>query len=456
MMLPLPRPLLGAACFVVLSSIASAAATAWPTWRGPSGAGVAPDAKPPLKWSNTENIKWKVKLPGDGHATPIVWQDRMFVLTAIETNEEAPSAQKSAANADAPPPKGGKRGAPKGGGFGGGPPSAKVHEWAVIALDRATGKILWQKTARREVPHEGHHATHGYASGSPVTDGEFVYASFGSRGVYCYDFQGNLKWEKNLGRMRTKMGFGEGASPALAGHLLLVPWDHEDGSSLVALDKRTGAEVWRKGRDENSSWSTPLVIEHEGRAQAVVTASNKTRSYDPQTGELLWEAAGLTGNVIPMPVTGHGRVYVTSGFRGFSIQAIKLSARGDVSETDNIVWSVRHSAPYVPSPVLSGDRLFTIKSNDAFLSCLDAHTGKFHFQDQRLTGLRTIYSSPIAANGHLYVMDREGTTVVVKDAPNFEIVATNKLSDGIDASPVLLGKEIYLRGHEFLYCIAEG
>ncbi|HUR59470.1 MAG TPA: PQQ-binding-like beta-propeller repeat protein [Opitutaceae bacterium] len=449
------RPLLAASCFAALSSLAGAAAANWPTWRGPSGAGVAPDARPPLKWSDTENIKWKTKLPGDGHATPIVWQDRMFVLTAIETNEAPPTAQKTAV-ADAPQPKGGKRGASKGGGFGGGPASAKVHEWAVIALDRGTGKILWQKIARREVPHEGHHATHGYASGSPVTDGEYLYASFGSRGVYCYDFAGNLKWEKDLGRMRTRMGFGEGASPALAGNLLLVPWDHEDGSSIVALDKRTGAEVWRKGRDEISSWSTPLIVEHEGRSQAVVTASNKTRSYDAKTGELIWEAAGLTGNVIPMPVTGHGRVYVTSGFRGFSIQAIKLSARGDVSETDNIVWSVRHSAPYVPSPVLSGDRLYTIKSNDAFLSCLDAHTGKFHFQDQRLTGLRTIYSSPIAANGYLFVTDREGTAVVLKDGPTFEIVATNKLGDGIDASPVMLGKEIYLRGHEYLYCIAEG
>ena len=439
----------------------AATSAAWPTWRGPSGAGVAPGAQPPTKWSDTENIKWKAKLPGDGHATPIVWNDRIFVLTAIPTNETPggkPANTADAADASAASPKGGKRGGPRGGGGGpgGGPAPTNVHEWAVVALERGTGKVVWQKVARREVPHEGHHATHGYASGSPVTDGEHVYASFGSHGIFCYDFAGNLKWEKDLGDMRTRMGFGEGSSPALAGNLLLVLWDHEDGSFIVALDKKTGAEVWRSPRDEISSWSTPLVVEHDGQLQAIVAASKRTRSYDVKTGKVIWEAAGLTGNVIPMPVTGHGRVYVASGFRGYSIQAIKLSSRGDVSDTDNVIWNVRHSAPYVPSPVLSGDRLYVLKSNDAYLSCLHAHTGEFHFQDQRLTGLRTIYSSPIAANGHLYITDREGTTLVLKDAPTYEVVATNKLSDGIDASPVMIGRELFLRGHGFLYCIAEG
>jgi outer membrane protein assembly factor BamB len=265
-----------------------------------------------------------------------------------------------------------------------------------------------------------------------------------------------LKWEKDFGDMRTRGGFGEGSSPALAGRLLIINWDHEDQSFIVALDKTNGTEVWRKERDEVSSWSTPLVVEHAGRRQAIIAASKRTRSYDVETGEVIWEAGGLTGNVIPMPVSGHGMAYVMSGFRGFSIQAIKLSSRGDVTDTDNIVWSIRRSAPYVPSPVLSGDRLYMSKSNDAYLSCLNALTGEVIYQDQALPEVRSIYASPLAANGYLYIVGREGTVMVVKDAPKFEVVATNTLNDRIDASPVMLEKELFLRGHEALYCITEG
>jgi outer membrane protein assembly factor BamB len=214
--------------------------------------------------------------------------------------------------------------------------------------------------------------------------------------------------------------------------------------------------VWRTDRDERSSWSTPVIVEVDGKLQAIVAASKRTRSYDVQTGKLIWEATGLTGNVIPTPVVGHGMVYVMSGFQGNSIQAIKLSSRGDVSGTDNIVWSARQSAPYVPSPVLSGDRLYMGKSNDAYLSCLNARTGEPLYQNQPLEGMRGLYASPVAANGYLYVVGREGMIMVLKDAEKFEVVATNTLSDRIDASPVVLDKELFLRGHEFLYCIAEG
>jgi outer membrane protein assembly factor BamB len=431
--------------------------SSWPTWRGTSGAGTAPGAKPPTTWSEEKNIKWKARVPGAGYSTPIIWQNRIFLVTAIEGTEPTPPTAIAELKEDAASSRGGKRGAGRkgGGGFGGGPAPTKPYDFVVLALDRDTGKIIWQKTARRETPHEGRHQTNTFASASPVTDGEYLYVPFGSRGFYCFDFNGNLKWEKDLGDMRTRGGFGEGASPALAGRLLIINWDHEDQSFIVALDKETGAEVWRKERDEISSWSTPLIVEHEGRQQAIVAASKRTRSYDAATGEVLWEAAGLTGNVIPMPVVGHGMVYVMSGFRGFSIQAIKLSSRGDVTETDNITWSLRRSAPYVPSPVLSGDRLYMSKSNDAYLSCLNALTGEVYYQDQTLPGVRSIYASPLAANGHLYIVGREGTVMVLKDAATFEVVATNMLNDRIDASPAMLEKELFLRGHEYLYCIAE-
>ena len=236
---------------------------------------------------------------------------------------------------------------------------------------------------------------------------------------------------------------------------MIVPWDHEAGSFIVALDKNTGAEVWRKDRDERQTWTTPLIVEAAGKVQAIIPATNRTRSYDVANGDVIWEAGGLTGNVIPMPVAGHGLAYVMSGFRGHSIQAIKLTSKGDVTETENVVWSVRRGAPYVPSPVLLGDRLYMTKGNDAYLSCLNAHTGETHYQDQVLPEMLGIYASPLAANGYLYVFGRNGTTVIVKDAPEFEVVATNKLNDKIDASAAMLGQELFLRGHDYLYCISE-
>lgn len=281
--------------------------SSWPTWRGPSNTGTAPGAQPPLTWSETQNLKWKVRVPGEGYSTPIIWQDRIFLLAAVESQAQAPTSSVSRDEPATGSARGGRRGgAPKGGGFGGDPAPAKSYEFVVLALDRGSGKIVWQKTARKAVPHEGHHPTNTFASASPVTDGEHLYVGFGSRGFYCYDLQGNLKWEKDLGDMQTKMGFGEGSSPALAGRLLIVNWDHEGQSFIVALDKQTGAEVWRTPRDETSSWSTPLIVEHDGKQQAIIPASKKTRSYDTETGELLWEAGGLTGNVIPMAVASHG------------------------------------------------------------------------------------------------------------------------------------------------------
>lgn len=447
---------LSLACF--LAPAIGQAGSVWPTWRGTSGAGTAPGAQPPLTWSTEKNLKWKTAIPGLGFSTPIIWENRIFLLTAIETNEEKPAeASASAAEPAAPAgdKKGGRRKGPGNFGGAGGVPS-KFFEFAVIALDRGTGKILWQKTARREVPHEGRHATNSYASASPVTDGEHLYVPFGSRGFYCYDLQGNLKWEKDLGNMRTRGSFGEGASPALAGNLLLIHWDHEDGSYIVALDKKTGKEVWRKDRDEVSSWSTPLIVEVGGRQQAIVSATTRTRSYDVATGDIVWEAGGQTMNVIPMPVTGNGLVYVASGFRGNSLQAIKLSAKGDVTDSADIVWSFKKSTPYVPSPALSGERIYFIRSNDAILSCLNALTGEVHYQDKQLPGVRGgVYASPLVANGHVYIVGREGTTLALKDKADFEVISTNSLDERIDASPVALDRELFLRGHEHLYCFSE-
>ncbi len=246
-----------------------------------------------------------------------------------------------------------------------------------FALTRADGKVRWQRIAREETPHEGHHRTEGtFASASPVTNGERVYAFFGSRGLYCYDVSGKLLWQEDFGDMKIKMTFGEGSSPALHGETLVVTWDHEGESFIVALDKRTGKPRWKQSRAEQTSWATPLIVEHGGQTQVIAAATAKIRSYDLADGRLIWECGGLTQNVIPTPVAADGVVYVTSGFRGAALMAIKLGRTGDLTESDAILWSYKKNTPYVPSPLLYGNKLYLLSGNTETLSCFDVKTGK--------------------------------------------------------------------------------
>lgn len=456
---------------ISVAAVSSAAAPSenWPQWRGPLANGVSPKGDPPVEWSETRNVKWKRALPGRGMATPVIWGDKLFVLTAVAFGEKRESPAVSARPGGGRPggdrPGGGKRsggrrsggkrtGGKRSGGFSMSQAPSQSHRFTVMALDRNTGKTIWTKTAREEFPHEGHHRDHGFASSSPVTDGELLFAHFGSRGLYCYDLNGALKWDKDLGDMRTRAGFGEGVSPALAGGRLIVNWDHEGQSFIVALDKRTGRELWRKNRDEQTSWTTPFIVEVAGWEQAIVAGTKMTRSYDVATGEIVWEASGQTANVIPTPVVGHGMVYLTSGFRGNALQAIKLTARGDVSGTSAIAWQHNRGTPYVPSALLSGDRLYFHKSNDAMISCFAAKSGKAHYEEERLEGLRGVYASPVAANGRIYILGRQGASVVIEDSPKLNVVGRNKLDDRFDASPAIIGDALYLRGHKSLYCIA--
>lgn len=416
----------------------------WPQWRGPLAIGVAPQGNPPVTWSETKSVRWKVKIPGKGSASPIVWGDRVFVLTAVPTDKHVePKETEEEEEAT------GRRRRQ-------GIEPTTVQRFVVLALDRKTGKILWQRTAAEELPHEGTHMTGTWASNSPVTDGEHVYAFFGSRGLYCYDMEGNLVWSKDFGQMTIRLGFGEGSSPALYGDKLIVNWDHEGQSFIMALDKRTGTEIWRVNRDEITSWTTPLVVEHEGRPQVVTSATNRVRSYDLETGKLLWETAGMTLNTIPSPVAANGMVYLTSGFRGNALLAIRLSeAEGDITDTEAVVWKLDRDTPYVPSPLLYEDTLYFLKSNSGILSCFNARTGKAYYGQQRVEGLETVYASPVGVAGRVYIADREGTTVVIEHGSEYKVLSRNKLDDGFDASPAIVGNEIYLRGHQYLYRISE-
>jgi outer membrane protein assembly factor BamB len=443
----------------------------WPQWRGPLATGVAPAADPPTTWSETSNVKWKVRIPGRGTATPIVWGDKVFVQTAIPKekdqeksaekggSEEPPKvADKPTAPPAADPPR--REGDPPRRGPGRGFSMRSVRpteplKFTVLCLDRATGKTVWRTTLREELPHEGHHPDHGFSSHSPVTDGQHIFAYFGSRGLHCLDMQGNLLWSKDLGKMRTKNSFGEGSSPALAGNLVIVNWDHEGEDFIAAFDKETGKEVWRQARDEETSWGTPIVVRHGDQTQVVTSATRRVRGYDLATGKLLWECAGLGSNAIPSPVAADGMVFATSGFRGSALLAIRLGATGDLTETDAVAWKLTRSTPYVPSPLLYGDRLYFYASNNAILSCFAAKTGKALVEPQRVEGMSGVYASPVGAGGRVYLVGRDGKSVVIRDADKLEILATNRLDDRFDASPAAAGKELFLRGHTALYCIAQ-
>jgi outer membrane protein assembly factor BamB len=255
--------------------------------------------------------------------------------------------------------------------------------------------------------------------------------------------------------MRTKLMFGEGSSPALAGDTLIVVMDHEGDSFIYALDKETGKTIWKKPRDERTTWATPIVVEVSGKMQVIANATKRVRSYDLETGDLIWECGGQTGNVIPSPVSGFGKVFCASGFRGNALQAIELGHTGDLTGSDAISWQVDKATPYVPSPLLYGDKIYVCSGNKAVISCYQAETGKPYFVKRKLESLGEIFASPVGAAGRVYFVGRKGVTKVIKLSDDFEVLATNTLDDEFDSSPAIVGDELFLKGKQRLYCIAE-
>jgi outer membrane protein assembly factor BamB len=410
----------------------------WHHWRGPLANGTAPHGDPPVAWDEQTNIKWKAPLPGQGTTTPIVWGDRVFVLTAIETDRVARPDEL---------PKVNRRGEAKT------TPPNRFHKFDVLCFDRRTGELRWRRTANEQVPHEGHNPNHTYCAGSPTTDGRFLYVSFGSFGIYCYDFDGKLVWQRDLGRQQTRLAWGEAVTPVIHGNDLLLNWDQEVDGALYCLDARTGQTRWKVDRDEDSSWNTPLVVEHNGRTQVIVNATKRIRSYDLATGKELWQCGGMSTNAIPSVVAEGGIAYVMSGYTGSLAVAIPLDATGDVTETGKVLWRHTRGTPYVASPALAGGRLYFIQLFNELLTVLDTKTGKPVIDRERLPGLKTIYASPVVVAGRVYIVDRSGTTLVLKQSDKLEVLATNRLNDPIDASPVVVGKQLFLRGAKYLYCI---
>jgi outer membrane protein assembly factor BamB len=409
----------------------------WPQWRGPLGTGEAPAARPPLEWGDGKNVRWKVEIPGRGKSTPVIWGDLVLLTTAApSTKPPAPGATSVGSSHPAVRP------------------ADAPLEFVVLALSRADGSVKWRRVVREELPHEGLHQDGTYASGSVLTDGSRVYAFFGSRGLYALDMQGKPIWDKDLGRMQTRNSFGEGASPALHSDTLVVNWDHEGSDFIVALDSRTGQEKWRRDRNEPTTWATPHIVVHGGKPQVIVNGRNVVVSYDLASGEPIWTAPGLTENVIPSPVSGDGFVFAMSGFRGNMARAIDLAqARGTISAAPAVAWNYDRDTPYVPSPLLYRGGLYFLKSNSGVLTQLDAKTGAVRYT-QRLEATPNVYASPVAADGRVYIVGREGTTVVIEAGPEAKVLATNVLDESTDASLALVDREIYLRGSKHLYRIS--
>jgi outer membrane protein assembly factor BamB len=418
----------------------------WPRWRGPFDNGMA-KGDAPLTWSDSQRVAWKAELPGRGHSTPVVWGNRIFVATAVPTGK-LPAATP-------PPPEAAAAGGRRRGGPGGGSGPQAEHSLMLMAFDRKTGKRLWEKTSRTVTPHDGFHQQYGsFASHSPVVDARHVIVSFGSNGVYCYTHDGQLVWEKDLGlKMRMLLSFGEGSAPALDGNTVVLLYDHEGDSLLVALDKATGRELWRTPRPVGSTWSTPLIAQVDGKKQVIVSATKFVGGYDLATGKLIWQATGLGRNVIPQPVVADGTVHVMSGYQQPNQLAIRLGREGDLTATDAVIWQNQRGNSYTPSPVLHEGKLYFL-TDSGTLSCVDAKTGKPYYAQQRLPKPYSFKASPVGANGKLYLATEDGDVVVVKMGEAFEVLATNTLADEMFiASPVILDGEIFLRGRNTLYCI---
>jgi outer membrane protein assembly factor BamB len=423
-----------------LNSMSAASTDAsWPQWRGPSGQGVSTEKNLPAEWSSTKNIKWKTPIAGRGHSSPIVWGNRIFLTTAIE-GPFVPGA-KAVKHMD-----GDKE-------FLHPDSVGADHKQLlkVICVNRETGKILWEQTAFEGTPYDNRHRKSSFASSTPATDGKYVYAFFGSEGLYAYDMSGKLAWKANLGKLGT-VGMGTGTSPVLYENLVILQCDEENGASsfIVALDKKTGKKIWRTQRKVQVSWSTPLLVRTARRAELVTSGSEFVIAYDPATGSELWRHKGVESNAIPSPVANKEMVFISAGFPAKVAMAITLGGTGDLA--DAVAWKYAKGTAYVPSPILYGDYLY-LTTDRGILTCLDARTGEVKYEGGRVPVPATFTASPIAFDGKILMTSEDGDTFVVKAGPKHEIIGTNSVGEPVYASPAVADGNIFIRGERSLYCI---
>jgi outer membrane protein assembly factor BamB len=418
---------------LVLATLAFASDN-WPQFRGPGSTGVVDDPALPDKWSTTENVAWKVDIPGIGWSSPIVWGDTIFLTSVVNS---------------------GATEAPKKGLYFGGERKASndEHRWMVYAVDFKTGKILWEREVHKGVVPGPRHLKNSYASETPVTDGERVYAYFGNVGLYCFDMKGKLLWSKESKPARTRFGWGTAASPVL----------YQGRIYIEALDKKTGQSIWHVERAEGTNWATPYIWEHDGKSEIVTPGTKKVRSYD-MDGKLLWEFGGMSSITIMTPFTAHGLLYISSGYVGDQIRpvyAIKPGAKGDITlakgETSNewIAWYRPTDGPYNPSPIVYGDYYYTLLDR-GFLTCHNARTGQEMYGKQRIDPAAGAFtSSPWASNGKLFALSEDGDTFVIAAGPEYKLLGKNSLDEMCMATPAIVRGSLIIRTSSKLYRIAK-
>jgi len=418
----------------------------WPQFRGPQAQGVVERADLPDTWSATENIAWKVPVAGRGWSSPIVWGDRVFLTTVTSADDREER----------------KRGI-----YFGGDPRDKPqtpHQWRVVCLDRRDGHLLWQQVAHEGVPPEAVHRKNTYASETPATDGERVYAYFGNLGVFCYSLSGEPLWSRPLGSYKIADGMGTGSSPTLFAENLFVVNDNEEQSFLTAIDRKTGNEVWRVLRSEKTGWATPYVWQNGQRTEIVVSGSAVARAYDLE-GKPLWHLGNMSGQTIPSPVAIPELLFLASGHvldGKRPIVAVRPGAQGDITlaaqdtSSDFVAWSLRKASPYSPSLLYYRDYIYAVTDLGIF-SCLEARQGKIVYERKRLPNGRAVTASPWAYNGQVFCLSEYGETFVIKAGPEFEVVRVNALPDDelYLSTPAIAGDQLLIRSEHHLYAIRQ-
>lgn len=424
---------------VLFNSVADAGN--WPQWRGPDGQGVSTEKNLPTEWSATKNIKWKTPIAGRSHSSPIVWGNKIFLTTAIE-GPVVPGAKavkhmmgdKEFLHPDS---------------IG----ADRKHTFKVICLNANTGKILWEQTAFEGTPYDNRHRKSSFAASTPATDGKYVYAFFGSEGLYAYEMSGKLAWKADLGKLGT-VGMGTGTSPILHDKLVLMQCDEDNGeaSFIVALDKKSGKEIWKTPRKVQVSWSTPILVRTAKRAELITSGTEAIVAYDPATGKELWRHKGVESNAIPSPVANNEVVFLSAGFPTKIVMAIRMGASGDLTDSGNVAWKHSKGTAYVPSPILYGDYLY-LTTDRGILTCLDAKTGELVYEGGRVPIPATFTASPVAFDGKILLTSEDGDTFMVKAGPKHEVLGSNSVGEPVYASPAIADGRIFIRGEKNLYAI---
>ena len=380
----------------------------WPRWRGPSGQGFASGTSYPDKWSATENVLWKVRVPGEGNSSPIVWGDRIFLTTAYE----------------------------------------RGRRLSLLAFRRSDGSLLWEAFAP-EGRLESVHDKNGHASATASTDGRLVFVSFGSRGLMAFDFDGKLVWRQDLGALNNY--WGSAGSPLLYKDRVILYQDQQRAESFIAaFDSATGKPLWRTARNASVGWGTPVAIRAGGRDEIVVNGQYAVVAYDPDNGRELWRVGGTTMEVVPTVVVGHGMLFSSSGRAGPTL-AIRPGGQGDVTRT-HLVWSSPRGSPFIPSPILHGDQLYMVNDMTSIATAFDAKTGRALWQNRLGAAQREGFSaSPVVVDGKIFFTNDEGETFVLRGGGEFNLLHVNSIGERTLASPALVDGRWYIRtaGHLF-------